>query len=217
MLPNAPRRRGTDRRRRRFHPTLLRLEDRTVLSPTIFVVTNTADSGPGSLRQAILYADANDSVPVTISFNIPTTDPGYANGVFTIQPLSQLPVLLQNITIDGTTQTVFTGNTNPYGPVIVLNGAKQSSGDGLELNDNDTVKDLDINGFQGGGIRLAYSFSSNGYTNNDNQILDNYVGTDPTGTIAVPNGYGVAIIGWGSPYGQSTGNLIQGNLISGNL
>ena len=88
MLSNAPCRRGTDRRRRRFHPTLLRLEDRTVLSPTIFVVTNTADSGPGSLRQAILYADANDSVPETISFNIPTTDPGFANGVFTIQPHS---------------------------------------------------------------------------------------------------------------------------------
>ena len=69
------------------------------------VVTNTADSGPGSLRQAILYANANDSVPVTISFNIPTTDPGYANGVFTIQPLSQLPVLSQNITIDGSTRS----------------------------------------------------------------------------------------------------------------
>ncbi len=26
LLSNAPRRRGTDRRRRRFHPTLLRLE-----------------------------------------------------------------------------------------------------------------------------------------------------------------------------------------------
>ena len=136
---------------------------------SVYVVTNTNDSGPGSLRQAILYADANDSVAVTISFNIPTTDPGYANGVFTIQPLSQLPVLIQNITIDGTTQTAYTGNTNPYGPVIVLNGAKQASGDGLELDDNNTVKDLDINGFQGTGVNMSYSFSSNGYTNNDNQ------------------------------------------------
>ena len=182
-----------------------------------YIVTNTNDSGPGSLRQAILNADANDSVPVTISFNIPTSDPGYAGGVFTIEPLSQLPVLSQNITIDGTTQAAFTGNTNPYGPVIVLNGANQSTGDGLELDDNNTVKDLDINGFQGTGINLYWSFSSNGLTNNDNQILDNYLGTNPTGTIAVPNDVGVAIVGYGSPDWQSAGNLIQGNLISGNL
>ncbi len=91
-----------------------------------------------------------------------------------------MPVLIQNITIDGTTQTAFTGNTNPYGPVIVLNGAKQASGDGLELDDNNTVKDLDINGFQGIGVSMSYSFSSNGYTNNNNQILDNYIGTDPS-------------------------------------
>ena len=49
------------------------------------------------------------------------------------------------------------------------------------------------------------------------QILDNYIGTDPTGTIAVPNQGGVGVVGWGSPSWQSTGNLIQGNLISGDL
>jgi parallel beta-helix repeat protein len=180
-----------------------------------YVVTNTSDSGPGSLRQAILNADANDSVPQTISFNIPKTDPGYTNGVFTIQPLSPLPVLSQNITIDGTTQAAFTGNTNPYGPVIVLNGAKQSSGDGLDLVDNNTVKGLVINGFPDGGIYLSWAHSDDGEANN-NQILDNYLGTDPTGTKAVPNGFGVGIVGYASPSEQSTGNLVQGNLISGN-
>ena len=142
----------------------------------------------------------SESSPSTISFNIPETDPGYANGVFTIQPLSPLPVLNDNITVDGTTQIAYTGDTNPDGPVIVLNGDDQSTGDGLDLDDNDTVKDLDINGFQETGINMSYSFSSNGYTNNDNQILDNYLGTDPTGTIAVPNGVGVGIVGWGSPF-----------------
>src|SRR5947208_2551292 len=42
------------------------LEDRTLLSS---VVTNTADSGAGSLRQAILDADANPGT--TITFDIP--------------------------------------------------------------------------------------------------------------------------------------------------
>jgi hypothetical protein len=180
------------------------------------LVTNTNDSGPGSLRQAILNANANNSTPQTIGFNIPTTDPGFANGVFTIQPLSQLPVLSQNITIDGTTQTAYTGNTNLYGPEIVLNGAKQSSGDGLELDDNNTVKGLVVNGFKGTGISMSWSFASGGVSNN-NQILGNYVGTDPTGTIAVPNGTGISVVGFASPTVQSSSNLFQGNLVSGNL
>ncbi|MGO9913133.1 MAG: beta strand repeat-containing protein, partial [Isosphaeraceae bacterium] len=181
-----------------------------------YLVTNTNDSGSGSLRQAILSADANDSVANTIVFNIPETDPGYANGVFTIQPLSQLPVLGQNITIDGTTQTAFTGNTNPYGPVIVLNGAKQPTGDGLELDDDNTVEGLVIDGFAGGGISLSWAFSSGGVSNN-NRILNNYIGTDATGTSAVPNNFGIGIVGYGSPSEQSANNVIQGNLISGNL
>ena len=187
--------------------------DIPVTSP--YVVTNTSDGGAGSLRQAILNADANDAAPVTISFQIPETDPGYANGVFTIQPASPLPVLSQNTTIDGTTQVAFTGSTNPYGPVIVLNGAKQSSGDGLDLVNNNTVKGLVINGFPDGGIYLSWAYSDDGEANN-NQILDNYLGTDPTGTKAVPNLFGVGIVGFASPSEQSTGNLIQGNLISGN-
>ena len=215
MLSNAPCRRGTDRRRRRFHPTLLRLEDRTVLSPTIFVVTNTADSGPGSLRQAILYADANDSVPETISFNIPTTDPGFANGVFTIQPHSDLPILLDNITIDGTTQTKFTGDTNPLGPEVVLNGSLDSNGSGLRLDDNNTVEGLVIDGFSGDGVSLNW-YTTN-HTAMNNRVLNNYIGTDPTGTSAVPNTTGINLTGFGSPDQQAANNVFQGNLISGNL
>jgi hypothetical protein len=42
------------------------------------VVTNTRARGPGSLRQAVLNADANQgSAASVITFNIPTSDPGY--------------------------------------------------------------------------------------------------------------------------------------------
>src|SRR4051794_12939534 len=44
------------------------------------VVTNANDSGPGSLRQAILSANASLNVPDTISFNITGAGP------FTITP-----------------------------------------------------------------------------------------------------------------------------------
>src|SRR6266851_10414559 len=64
-------------RRRTLH--LEQLEDRTV--PSTFTVTNTNDSGAGSLRQAIL--DANTSAtgtaasPDLIQFNIAATDVGH--------------------------------------------------------------------------------------------------------------------------------------------
>src|SRR5262245_5509635 len=48
---------GSAQTSRRFRPSLDVLEDRCLLS-TIFTVDTTADSGPGSLRQAILDANA---------------------------------------------------------------------------------------------------------------------------------------------------------------
>jgi hypothetical protein len=60
------------------------------------VVTNTNDSGAGSLRQAITEAE-NLPGPDSIVFNIPVSDPNYNNttGVWTIQPATELPYLLR--------------------------------------------------------------------------------------------------------------------------
>lgn len=70
------------------------------LSAATFTVTTTADSGPGSLRQAILDSNANgDGDSDTIAFAIPGTGP------HVITPTSGLPgILTRNITIDGYTQ-----------------------------------------------------------------------------------------------------------------
>src|SRR5262249_52219757 len=61
-----------------------------------FVVINTNDSGPGSLRQAI--KNANDTPPPTdqtdrINFDIPGTDP-----FFTIRPVLALPPITVRVT-----------------------------------------------------------------------------------------------------------------------
>lgn len=184
----------------------------SVLANT-FTVTNTADSGAGSLRQAIL--DANVSAgPNNISFNIPTTDSGFDGSVFTIKPLSALPVVVSNITIDGSTQAAFTGDTNQFGPEVVINGSS-APGDGLRLDDNNIVKGLVINGFSGSGVLMTWQFAS-GLVANNNQVLNNFIGTDPTGTFAIPNNAGVILSGFASPPLQDTGNVIQNNLISGN-
>ncbi|HEX3252036.1 MAG TPA: hypothetical protein VHS05_21545 [Pyrinomonadaceae bacterium] len=180
-----------------------------------FTVTNTADSGAGSLRQAILDANTTPGSPHTIVFNIPTADSGFNGSVFTIKPLSELPVVIRDITIDGSTQSALTGDTNQFGPEIVLNGSLFSPGSGLRLDDNNVVKGLVINGFSGAGILMSWVFAS-GLVANNNQILENYIGTDPTGTFAVPNTDGIITNGFASPPLQNTGNVIQNNLISGN-
>src|SRR5206468_1377141 len=72
-----------------------------------FIVTNTNDSGPGSLRQAMLYANslANEYGPDVIHFNIP------GGGVQTIAPNSQLPNLTEAAVLDGYTQPGSSFNT----------------------------------------------------------------------------------------------------------
>lgn len=182
----------------------------------ILTVTNTSDSGPGSLRQAILDANASTDASRSIVFNIPETDPGFNGAVFTIRPLSELPPVMQNTSIDGSTQTAFTGDTNPFGPEVVLNGSMLTSGSGFRLDDGNVLSGLVINGFPDSGVLLSWTFASGGVSNN-NRIVNNYIGTDASGSTAVPNNMtGITINGFASPPQQASNNVVQGNLISGN-
>ena len=186
------------------------------LAEVSFVVTNTHDSGAGSLRQAIADANALGATPSTIVFNIPITDAGFDGSVFTIQPLSVLPCIEDSTAIDGATQTAFTGDSNSYGPEVVLNGSLLSTGSGFCLRDSNTVKHLVVNNFPADGIGIGYDPVGD-RTPSNNRILGNYIGTDPTGTVPAPNGNdGLSIHGWGSPGITGQDNVIEGNLISGN-
>ncbi|HEX8617744.1 MAG TPA: Calx-beta domain-containing protein [Thermoanaerobaculia bacterium] len=79
------------------------------LSAATFTVTNTSDAGAGSLRQAILDANANAGLD-TIAFSI-------GAGQQTIEPLSLLPIITDPANIDGTTQPGYAGV-----PLIEING-----------------------------------------------------------------------------------------------
>ena len=176
------------------------------------LVTNTNDSGAGSLRQAISDADAG-GVPSTIVFNIPASDPNFNGQWFTIAPLSTLPALTAGgTTIDGSTQTAFTGNTNPAGPEIFLDGRSQTAGNGLALrSSSNVVEDLTVSGFPGAPGPAIVVAAGNG-----NIVRGDYIGTDPTGTVAVPNrsigidinGADDTIIGGTAP---GDGNVVSGN------
>ncbi len=158
------------------------------------VVTNTKDSGIGSLRQAITAANQmGGSDPAHIWFRIPTTDTGYTDtdshlpdgdsleDVFVITPQSPLPAVTRgNVSIDGNTQYFLGGNSNPFGPEIVLNGsAIPFSASGLHLHsDGNRVVGLVIQEFAGSGVSI---------TGDQNHIYGNYIGMTATGTEAAGN------------------------------
>ena len=178
--------------------------------PGSTVVTNTNDSGPGSLRQAILNANANQGVD-TISFQVPTPR--------TIRPLTALPEITDPVVIDGTTQPGFAGS-----PLIELNGQFTPRGTpGLKITAGSSrVRGLVINSFGladcnagldvdldvGSGIILASA--------GNNIIEGNFIGTNLSGTAALCNtGNGVYVF-------NSSNNTIGGttaaarNIVSGN-
>ena len=106
------------------------------------IVRNTDDSGIGSLRNAIVYANETPGTQ-TIRFAIPGAGP------HVIMPQSPLPGIDRSVIIDGDTQ--------PSGAVI-LDGSDFYSGfNGLELYTlSITVRGLTIRNFAGNGIYWTY-------------------------------------------------------------
>jgi len=167
------------------------LEQRLCLS--VFTVTSAADSGPGSLREAIAAANASPGAD-QINFNIDT-------GPQTIALASRLPTITDQLTIDGTTQSGFSSS-----PLIAIDGSRVD-GDGLRIAAGGClIRGLAIDGFTGGaGVNLL---------SNNNIVAGNYIGPDLTGTAAGGNYAGVLVTGSGNLIGGATAGA--GNVISGN-
>ena len=170
----------------------------TVVSPSgrNLVVTNTNESGAGSLQQAIIESNSDIGDRDTIVFNIPGA------GVHTITLSDGLPVISQPVVIDGKTQPG-AGAT----PVIELNGNSTPLTGLLISGGNSIVRGLAINRFGGGGISL---FTGGGNTDRGELHRDQSVGDG--GGSEQP--YGILV--------QSANNRIDGttaagrNVISGN-
>ncbi|QDV47069.1 Lectin C-type domain protein [Stieleria neptunia] len=162
---------------------------------TDFLVTHTSDSGAGSLRQAILDANAA-SGPATIRFEIPDTDEGLVDvdsllpggdatpDVFRIAPESALPTLNNAsghpVFIDGSTQQTFGGDTNAFGPEIEISGLSAGGGSHGVVIESDfaTLHALVVNDFGNTGVVIR----------GDHAILTgSFVGTDAIGATAKPN------------------------------
>ena len=167
-----------------------------VTSSDIINTSNTNDAGAGSLRQAILDANAQAGTQ-TINFNV-------GSGLQTINLLSPLPLITDPLVIDGTTQPGYAGV-----PLIELNGVNAGATGGLAITaGNSTVRGLIINRFNGNGILLQ--------NNGGNVIQGNYIGLNAGGTSASGNAqFGVLVINIpNNTIGGTTASAR--NVISGN-
>jgi hypothetical protein len=144
-------------------PLFETLEERQHFS--VVTVTNTHNSGAGSLRQAILTVNADHSSNTdTINFHIGS------GGAKNINLQSALPTITHSVVIDGTTQPGSNGNPiisiNADGNIGVDLAAKNSTVKGLIIYNsadagvlcektNDTVAHCNIQGAQDYGIVLG--------------------------------------------------------------
>ncbi len=191
------------------------------LGAATFTVTNTNDSGAGSLRQAILDANANPGLD-TIAFDIS------GSGVQTITPSTTLDAITDPVFLDGYSQPEASANTlavgddaviliridaGPHNPAIALDPGSAGS----------TIRGLSMGGTTG---PLLFIVSA------DNFITGNFIGVDPDGSTVSGVSLGIEVdftdgnvIGGTDPAARnvmasSGGDLIQadgnGTVIQGN-
>lgn len=159
-----------------------------------FTVSNTKDSGAGSLRQAILDANAKPGQD-RIAFNIGN------GGSKTIAPSAMLPVIADPVILDATSQP------NCKAPCIELSGQNLVSTPGLMIQASDTtVAGLIVNRFSYGIVVDAPGRVV---------IRGNYIGVDASGSAARGNDIGLELRR-GSDYTIGGTTAAERNVISGN-
>ena len=184
----------------------------SALPATTFTVTNTTDSGAGSLRQAILDANANAGLD-TIAFNV--TGAGCdGSGVCTIMPASDLPAVTSPVLIDGYTQTGSSANTNAQGALnTVLKIVITGGGNGIQFStgsDGSTLRGIVLSG------GWNYAFSS--FFGDNNSVKGCFIGTNAAGTAIVsPANIRGIDAEFSNTFTAGGPNPADRNLVSGNL
>jgi hypothetical protein len=177
------------------------LESRRLLSST-FVVTTAADAGPGSLRQAILDANATAGADA-IRFAIP------GGGVHRITPATALPAITDTLALDAATQPGYAGA--PRVEIVNTDAAGRGRTGVRVAADDCVVRGLAIEGFERGltivgtGNRVEACYA--GLLADGTDASAAVEGYFPTGVWVDSDATGTTI------GGAATG---AGNVISGN-
>lgn len=177
-------------------------------SPSVYyVVSNTNDSGTGSLREAITAVNSSSSSQYSgITFSVA--------GVITLA--SDLPAITKRVLIDGGTAPGYIAGNTTTAPLVAVNFNNVASG----FNFN--------SGSSGSGIYALsiYGSNSNGVTLNASNItlLRNYIGLNLSGASGGNAGDGIYIAAAsinnviGSNPNSISGlysNVISGNTLNG--
>ncbi len=171
-----------------------------------FVVTNTNDSGTGSLRQAII--DANSDNFASITFSIPGT------GVQIIELASSLPTITRPLTIDGYTQPGAHPDSATIGTNTVLLieiSGQQVGGTGISIN---SIFPVEVRGL------ITNGFATDIFLYGQNLVVAGcYLGTDASGSVAITRpGSGSAIRAEVCKYSTIGGNTpADRNVVAGNV
>jgi|GEM_PF-5296881 len=150
------------------------------IAPAIFTVTTTANSGLGSLRQAILDANASPGLD-HIQFSI-------GSGTYaTINTLTELPTISDAVDIDGSTQP----GTADWPQIVIYGSKTQPHGtNGLVLSghgaDGSTINGLTFLGFTGNGLLISNS--------DQNHVTASTFGTSYLGGIVENDGTGISLV-----------------------
>ncbi|MEM9041320.1 MAG: FG-GAP-like repeat-containing protein, partial [Actinomycetota bacterium] len=160
---------------------------------------DTQRANQGSLRQFIENSNAVGGIQ-TSNFEIPTTDPGHAGGVWTIQVDGEsFGDVTGTVVLDATTQPGWSSS-----PIIELDGSLTIAGtdDGFSLTGaGSTVQGFAIHSFAGDGIDIGGTGS--------HTVRATYVGLRADGAAAGPNGDNSIEVGTGSD-----GNMIGGSSLA---
>jgi gliding motility-associated-like protein len=149
-----------------------------------FVITSNADSGPGTLRQALTDAAATGgSVSNNITFNLPA-------GQQTINVLSPLPAITSSLIIDGSTQPGSPLSAN--GAKVVLAGP--GAGTQIDCLTVQSAADFEVYGLI---IKEFCFILSNGYATGNSAISligtcnKVIIGAPGKGNVLYDNGTGI--------------------------
>ncbi|MCR4374113.1 MAG: hypothetical protein NUW22_04630 [Acidobacteria bacterium] len=165
-------------------------------TPNPFVVTTSADGGPGSLRDVMTLANSAPGHD-TVRFNIP------GGGEQVIALTSPLPVVASPMAVLGQTQPGYDG-----WPMVRVDG-QGTGGYGFELQHKSKISGLSITRFttQAGVVIMNGGAGS--------VVELNHIGTDRNAAAGMGNGLGVRFNYVSTAKVQS--NLISGNVIDGVL
>lgn len=161
-----------------------------------FLVTNTSDSGSGSLRQALIDANTTPAADI-INFAIP------GSGVFAIQPQTPLPASTGKVTLDGCSQAG--ARCNVWPPSLKIELDFSVSGRGLAfLGGSSLVRGLSLGGSTNTALEPAEAVSFR--TKGTNKVQTCLFGVKADGVTAITGSYGVLITD------MSSGNLVGSDL-----